>query len=168
MMTRNHRQEALSRAYIHAVAARCGMTVAMSNPDYRIDMTLNEIILVNGRLAESGFKLDIQARSTTLAGISENEVRYDLDIPSYDVLRWPMSPIPRFLVLLVLPKDETAWSSQSEEELILRRCAYWLSLEGLPSVQNRRSIRLSIPRQNVFSPEVVQQRIRYLKSGERT
>jgi len=53
----------------------------------------------------------------------------------------------------VLPADETQWLSLSEDELILRRCAYWLSLTGRRATTNRRSIRLRIPRSNTFTVE---------------
>ncbi len=40
VLTREHRQEALSRAYIRAVAALAGMTICEPENDYGIDMAI--------------------------------------------------------------------------------------------------------------------------------
>jgi hypothetical protein len=56
------------------------------------------------------------------------EVVYDLDVRTYEVLRAPTST--PHLVLLVLPEDESLWVQQTEDELVLRRCAYWISFRG--------------------------------------
>jgi len=165
LLTRNHRQEALSRAYVLAIAARCGMSASVSNPDYGIDLTLNDIAVSGDHRAESGYKLDIQAKSATLASLSRENVRYDLDVRSYETLRHPNVGSPR-LLFLVLPEDEKDWSVQTEDQLILRRCAYWLSLRGRPATTNRRSIRLAIPRANVFSIEALQRLMARIKAGE--
>ena len=166
MLTRNHRQEALSRAYVQVIAARCGMSVSLPNPDYGIDLTLNDIEDFGGWHAESGCKLDIQAKSTARAGKAADVIAYDLDIRSYDVLRLPTARHPRILVVLLLPIDESRWCSQSEEELTLRHCAYWLSLRGRPPSTNRKSVRLSLPRANVFSVEALRTIVSRIKAGD--
>ena len=53
--------------------------------------------------------------------------------------------------LLVLPKEENDWLGQSEEELLVRHCAYWVSLRGLEPTTAKKTVRISIPRSNVFS-----------------
>jgi hypothetical protein len=50
-----------------------------------------------------------------------------------------------------MPADEAAWTDQDEDRLLLRYCAYWLSLKGMPPTQNTATIRVAIPRTNVFS-----------------
>lgn len=87
MLTRNHRQEGLSRAYVQAIAAYCGMSVSVPYPDYGIDMTLSDIEVTDRLRSESGLKLDIQAKSTTRTNKAENTIPYDLDLRSYEVLR---------------------------------------------------------------------------------
>jgi hypothetical protein len=166
LLTRNHRQEALCRAYVLAIAARCGMSASVSNPDYGIDLTLNDIAVSGDHRAESGYKIDIQAKSATHASLSRDHVRYDLDVRSYETLRQPNVGCPRILVVLVLPEKEKDWSVQTEDQLIVRRCAYWLSLRGWPGTANRRSIRLAIPRANVFSIEALQRLVARIKTGE--
>jgi hypothetical protein len=164
LLTRNQQQESLSRAYIQAIAARAGMTVSVPSPDAGIDMSVHDVIAVGRQRIESGFRIDIQAKSTTLARLNPTEVRYDLEVAAYETLRYPAG-CPRLLVVLVLPDDEARWLSQSEEELVVRRAAYWLSLRGFPPTKNRRSSRVSIPRGNLFTAGAVQAMITRMKSG---
>ena len=156
MLTRNHRQEALSRAYVQAIAARCGLACNFTRGfDYGIDLTLREIRRRNRRYVESGFQLDVQAKSTTNSVWTETHMLYDLDVKNYDDLRDVEVGCPRILVLLVMPDDEFQWTSQTEESLLLRHCAYWFSLRGQGPTTNRRTVRLAVPRANLFSIEGV-------------
>jgi hypothetical protein len=152
LLTRNHRQEALSRAYVQAVAARCGLGCTLLRDfAYGVDLTLHDISRKGRRYTESGFKLDIQAKSLAGGVLTETHAVYDLSVPAYDDLRDPYLGCPRILVVLVLPEQEQDWTTQTEEHLLLRRCAYWMSLKGYPPTENERTVRLPIPRTNVFS-----------------
>jgi len=165
VLTRNHRQEALCRAYIQAIAARCGIGWSTPHPDYGIDLTLNDIEVRGHFRAESGYKLDVQAKSASRANLTETHLRFDLDLKAYETLRQPLPGCPRVLVVLVLPHDEDQWTTQLEEELILRYCAYWTSLRGQGPTKNRRSVRLVLPRTNVFSIGALQAIMNRIKTG---
>ncbi|MEG4172388.1 DUF4365 domain-containing protein [Microcoleus sp. S13_C3] len=39
--------------------------------------------------------------------------------------------------------------------LCLKRCAYWISLEGAASTDNKERVTISIPRTNIFSAETL-------------
>ncbi len=95
-------------------------------------------------------------RSTTRASLIGTEVRYDLDVRTYNYLREPSGNCPRFLVVFVMPGDEGLWLSQSPDELALRHCAYWMSLAGAEPTTATSSVRIRIPRSQVFSVEAVQ------------
>jgi Domain of unknown function (DUF4365) len=166
LLTRNHRQEALSRAYVQAIAACCGMSVSIPQHDYGIDMILNEIEISNRVRRESGRRIDVQAKATTRAQATGNLIRFDLDVRSYDLLRQPTPGNMRILVVLLLPADERNWCAQSEKELVLRRCAYWFSLEGQPPCRHRRSVRVFLPRANLFSADALSALINRMKPGE--
>jgi Domain of unknown function (DUF4365) len=165
VLTTQHRQEALSRAYVQAIAGACGMGYSLPNPDYGIDLTLEDIIIRGQRRVPSGWKLDVQAKSTTQAAVEAAIVKYDLDVQAYEDLRDPEAPCPRVLIVLVLPEDEAEWLAQTEGELILRRCAYWYSLRGRGQTTRRRKVRLSIPRANLFSVEALRGMMSRLKQG---
>jgi hypothetical protein len=165
LLTKQHRQEALCRAYVQAVAAAAGMGYSLPNPDYGIDLTLEDILIRGQRRVPSGWKLDLQAKSTTLADVDKANVKYDLEVQAYEDLRDPDAPCPRILVVLVLPEDEAAWLVQTEAELLLRRCAYWYSLRGRERTTRRKRVRLFIPRANVFSVEALREIMARLKQG---
>jgi len=163
-LTRNHQQEALCRGYVHAVAARAGVGTTVPTPDYGIDLALRAIERIGERRRDAGVQLDLQLRSTTRALVFDTEVRYDIDVPTYESLR-TAPPIPRILVLLVLPEAEERWLSQSPEELVIRRCAYWTSLRGAEAPTTTASVRITIPRSQVFSVEAIQTWMRRLAQG---
>jgi hypothetical protein len=156
MLPRNLRQEALSRAYVRAIAARAGVICGGTENDLGFDMLLRAVVMQDQQFWDSGPQIDVQFKSTTRAEMRESDVLYDLEVRAYDLLRQETASRPRLLVLLVLPEDESLWLSQSVEELILRRCAYWMSLRGAAPTRNQATVRIAIPRANVFSPEALQ------------
>ena len=69
---------------------------------------------------------------------------------NYDDLR-RTGTVPLILIVVLLPSDDVEdWLHQSEDELCLRRCGYWLSLEGRQRVDNASTVTVHIPRRNVF------------------
>jgi hypothetical protein len=155
MMTRAHRQEALSRAYVQAVAAQAGLLWGKTDLDYGIDLSLRSVGIQANRRRDAGVQIDLQLRSTTRAAVLETEVRYDLDVQTYNDLRDENCRCPRLLVVFIMPAEEDRWLSQTQEELTLRHCAYWLALKGYPSTTATSTLRIAIPLTNNFSVEAV-------------
>jgi hypothetical protein len=165
MLPTNQRQEALSRAYVRAVAAQAGVICGGLGQDYGIDMFLRTVPIEGHRYTDKGDQLDLQLKSTTRASVTDTEVMHDLEVRAYESLRLVTRGCPRILVLLVLPEDETLWLTHSVEELILRRCAFWQSLRGAPGTTNQATIRLHIPRANTFSVEAVRALMQRVSEG---
>jgi hypothetical protein len=94
----------------------------------------------------------LQLKSTTRANVGQAQLTSDLPVANYADLRDTNLQVARILVVLVMPADEALWLSQSPEELVLRHCAYWLSLKGWPATTNTTTVRVSIPLANVFTP----------------
>jgi len=163
-LTSNHQQEALCRAYAQAIAALAGVATTVPTPDYGIDLALRAIEHLGQHRQDAGVQLDLQLRSTTRAHLFDTEIRYDLDVATYESLR-RTPPIPRLLVLLVLPEEPTHWLSQTVDELIIRRCAWWTSLRGAQPTAATSSVRVAIPRSQVFSVPYVQALMRRLAEG---
>ena len=55
--------------------------------------------------------------------------------------------------MLFLPSDADKWLSHSEDELILRRCAYWVSLRGAPPTDNDTGVTVKIPKAQTLTPD---------------
>lgn len=160
MLPRNLRQEALSRAYVRAIAAQAGVICGNTEQDFGCDMVLREVEVHSQQYWDSGPQLDVQLKSTTWADVQKTEVVHDLEVRAYNLLRLETCTCPRILILLVLPEDETQWLTQSVEELILRRCAYWMSFRGSEPTTNQTTIRITVPRANVFSVEALRRLLR--------
>lgn len=166
MLTRNHRQEALTKAYVRAIAAHAGLTVSEPENDYGIDMTLRAITLRGKRRRDVGPQVDLQLKSTAQSAVRDTHLAYDLAVANYDDLRAHSPLSPRLLIVLVLPADEARWLSQSDDELVLRHCAYWLSLAGYPETAAKHTVRVSIPMTNVFSVPALRDLIQRLNEGK--
>ncbi|MCI0455505.1 MAG: DUF4365 domain-containing protein [Gemmataceae bacterium] len=165
MLTKEHRQEALCRAYVQAVVAQAGLSYSFLANDYGIDLSLRAFKKRDQRHTDAGIPLDIQLKSTTRAEVREAHVVYDLEVKAYEDLRDPEARAPRILVMLVMPDDEGGWLSQSEEGLTLHRCAYWLSLKGYPPTAATSTVRINIPRTNVFSVPQLRALIERIQQG---
>lgn len=85
---------------------------------------------------------------------------------AYNDLRFEAYLCPRLLVVLHMPAEEARWEGQTSDELILRHCAYWISLKGHAPTTAANSVRVAIPLENIFS---VDQVVRLMqRAAERT
>jgi hypothetical protein len=166
MLPRNLRQEALCRAYVRVIAARAGVICGGAENDLGFDLLLRGVETHGQQLWDSGAQIDVQLKSTTRTAVRETVVAYDLEVRAYKILRQENINRPRILVLLLLPEDESDWLSQTEESLIVRRCAYWTSLRGAQPSTARRTVRILIPRANVFSVESLQALLNRAREGD--
>ena len=110
-----------------------------------MDLTFHAIVRRGRRYADAGFCIDVQLKSTTEASVvvTDTEIGYDLEIKAYDDLRDPVGR-NRILVLVVFPAEESLWTTQTEEHLLIRLLRYWLSLRGRPPTSNQRHHRRSL------------------------
>ena len=93
-------------------------------------------------------------------------LRFQLSIKNYRDLR-DETQTPRLLVVLELPKDESQWMTVTDEELMLRRRAYWLSLQkDHGEVDNQSAVTVHIPEQNVLDVETMQDLMEKSSTGE--
>jgi len=107
VLTRNHRQEGLSRAYVRAVAAYAGVLVCSSENDYGIDLSLRAVEVRGERRRDLGPQLDLQLKSTTRANVATTRLAYDLQVLNYNDLRDPDAGAARLLVVFfIMPMDE--------------------------------------------------------------
>ena len=147
LLTREDREEALSRVYARAVAAGAGYVTAECDFD-RDGVDLQ--IRAGGAMRPA---IDLQLKATVnLSDSGDGHCRFALKQRNYDLLR-VATLIPRLLVVLELPRDEDRWITITADELILRRRAYWLNLKGSEETENRSTVTVRIPVTNVFDVE---------------
>lgn len=95
-------------------------------------------------------RLDIQVKAHQGPKVDDDPFSEILGTKSYDDLRGTNYQIPRILVVVHVPVDIGEWCAHSEDELLLRRCGYWLSLRGSPATPNKTNITVKLPRSNRF------------------
>jgi hypothetical protein len=144
LMTSSDREEALSRAYVGAVAAAAGYVTAVMDFDRDgVDVQIRAA----GHMRPT---LDIQLKATiNLGEPTDGEFRFPLKRRNYDLLR-EQTMIPRILVVLGLPRNHEDWLTITTGELIMRRCAYWSSLIELPETENKESVTIRLQGKNQF------------------
>ena len=147
-------------AYVEAVATQAGCTVTRGPyPDREsVDMQIR---------AHGGMQpcLDVQLKATTTLGpVKDGSLVFPLKAGNYEDLR-KRTMIPKVLVVLDLPKDEEQWLTVEPLRLVLRKCAYWLTLTGFPARDNKETVTVRIPAQNIFDMEAVRELMRRVESG---
>ncbi|WP_028031274.1 DUF4365 domain-containing protein [Gemmobacter nectariphilus] len=159
LLTATDREEALSRAYVAAVAAGAGYVTAEQDFDRDgVDVQIR----AGGSMRPS---LDIQLKATINLGQPTNEeFRYALKRRNYDLLRG-QTMVPRILVVLSLAEEEANWLTVTAEELIMRRCAFWTNLTGFPETQNSESVTISLNYNNRFDVDALKRLMERAKTG---
>jgi len=75
------------------------------------------------------------------------------DVKRYNDLRSDCYQVPRILVVLFLPREKNSWLNITEDQLILKRCAYWVSLLGAPDSTNQSGQTVYLKRTQLFDPK---------------
>lgn len=156
-------KEQFSNTYLQAITTVAGYSLYKPSVD---DDSIDWGIAakgVMGRLRSP--RLELQLKSTSRDVLDDNQLRYPLKIKNYNDLRLPDFVIPRILVVLVLPETLTDWLQQSEAELCMRYCAYWVSLRGMPDTQNTATVTVSLPRSHQFTVSALQSMMQRLSQG---
>jgi Domain of unknown function (DUF4365) len=148
MMDSSQRKEQFSLAYVRPVACVAGFSAAILEVDDDSDDLILSGWIVAG--VPSRPKIALQLKCTSEDILRGDEVVYRLKRKNYDELRLTGVVVPRLLVVVRIPESEDEWLRHTEEELALRRCAYWTSLRGAPETTATSSVTIRVPRANVF------------------
>ena len=147
LLSAEDQKEALSRVYVQAVAAVAGYATAELDFDRDgVDLQIH----AGGAMRPA---LDLQLKATVnLHLATDGDLRFTVPRRNYDLLRIE-TQTPRLLVVLDLPDEPSQWMTITDDELVLRRRAFWLNLRGHEATENQSSVTVRIPRQNVFDVE---------------
>lgn len=145
-----------------AAAARVGLQLGEQH-DYGVDGTLSQLIIrdpvFNGdgsHPVPSGIKIDFQLKCSSNWRIENDAVVYSLKGKNYnDIATRPEAATRMILLLMCLPSQQIDdWCTHIEENLILRRCIYYMHVVG-ERVKERSTKQIRIPRANLFTPAAV-------------
>jgi hypothetical protein len=162
-------EEQLSLAHVQAIAAQAGVSMSYFNLDYGFDGTFRAISRNRGtRFVTQGFGLDFQLKASINYIMESESIVYDLEAKTYNDLidrRFGNRRIPCILLLKILPSRQDMWLSANEDALILGGGCYWASLAGTLTT-NTKSVRIRIPREQLFSPVSLQWILNQIDNGE--
>lgn len=141
-------KEQISVAYLHAVtaAARCSLDIL--EVDYEgVDATVRQEA---DHLKFSSAQLDVQLKCTSQARVlKDDHLSFRLERAHHEKLRNPKTFTPRILAVMLVPGDLGEWLEQSQEHLLVRRCAYWVCLQGDPEATTE-TVTVELPRSNIL------------------
>ena len=153
-------KERLSLVYVNALAARAGFVTSVPEPDRD---SVDVRVQAGGPYRPA---LDLQLKAT--AGLGEPQagfLRFRLSIKNYDDLR-VVTQTPRLLVVLELPTDESRWMTVTAEELVLRRRAYWVSLQQGSERAGQKTVTVCIPEGNVLDVDALRDLMERSREGD--
>lgn len=75
--------------------------------------------------------------------------------------------LPNILILLALPTDSNDWLEVTADQLIMKRCAWWCSLEGQEPTTNQTTKRIFIPDGQILSPAALIGLMEKVKGGKK-
>jgi len=142
-------EEAASRAYVQALAAKTGYLTANFDFDRDgIDLQVN----AGGAMRPA---IGIQLKGTiNLGEAKDGYFKFPLKVRNYKLLRMP-TQVPRILVALNLPKASEKWIELTPEALSIRTCAYWVSLLGQPDTTNVETVTIAIHEANLLNEKAL-------------
>jgi hypothetical protein len=163
-VTDNEQKQQLSVAYVRAVAARAGYACQVQVvDDDSVDVVIGAAGYVHDEAVLGSPRLEVQLKATSTLRPGAKYLTFPLKPKNYQELRL-RSHVPRILVVLVLPNDPREWIEITEECMISRRCAYWVSLLGMPERPNTSSVSVRLPRSQRFDVEQLQGLIQRVSS----
>lgn len=160
-------KEEFSYAYISAVASVAGYSFQIAPRPLDlvgVDVTITGLVSPGSRRRT---RLDLQLKCTSQDLLNNEGIKYPLEIKNYNELRNTNSDDdPLLLVVVLVPEKVEHWLQQTETELCLKRCAYWVSLRGQASSTNQTNVTVYLPRQNVFSVDALKTFMQKIAAGE--
>jgi hypothetical protein len=158
-------KEQLSKAYVRAIAARCGFRCAIPEPDRAGDDLWIDACGPLPSGGKTGAFLFFQLKSTSKKVKPNEDFTLRLDRRTYDILRDTNRASTILLVVFLLPSATTRWLTSDHDSLVTRHCAYWLNLKGAEPIKGQsRTVKLS--RKNVFSVAALNELMRRVASDE--
>jgi len=163
-MDLNRQKEQFSFAYVRAVISACGFNA------YRLDVDEGSVDLGVAAFGPDGTArsphLGIQMKCTAdPEALKGDGLHFPLRLKNYDDLRDTRLHVPKILVVLLVPEEVEEWLDQDENALLMRRCAYWLSLRGFPQSETATTKTVVIPRPQMFNVQALKEIMQRISEG---
>lgn len=171
VMNTNDIKSELSYAYLHAVAsaARASCNIATrieDNNGIDANITVFGPFQSDANRHEVDIKIQLKATSQTLVETSDHLSFSLRGVAQYNRLRAVGTNPVKIVVLLTMPTDHNDWVRITPDELMLKKCARWVSLRGAPETENNDSVTIYIPKIQIFNPASLREMAEQIATGE--
>ena len=147
----DERKANLSFAWLSALASLAGYTCERGAQP---DVSSVDAVVRTGRPPDG--QIDVQLKSTSSPDIKSDGLHFQLRNPNYDHLRAPRRFCPIILAVLELPADSDDWYECDDEQLVLRRRAWWQSLRGYSEITGNSKV-VVLPEAQLLNPDSLHQ-----------
>jgi hypothetical protein len=160
----NSRMEDMSFAYVKALCAQKGYTLNKAERDNDgIDATIECKGLPAEDCTMMSCKMDVQLKAThsnsRFYTLNNGDYRFVLESKNYNHLVQNKRMIQLILIVFHMDPNQSNWLDHSKNSLKITKCAYWLSLIGKAPINNTSSITVTIPKENILSPDELERLI---------
>ncbi|MCX4806286.1 DUF4365 domain-containing protein [Streptomyces sp. NBC_01214] len=152
-MEHNNHQGWYGETFVAAIAAAAGFQVAVPYPDIGKDLILGR----DHEEPELDVQIALQVKTHRVESIPDavTGFKITLSVSQFKRLRGKRQ-VPVYLVVVLVPKDPADYIRTDEDALVLRRCAYWVSLEHhVPAQAGRESVTVTVPRDNLLTVDAL-------------
>ncbi len=162
-MHQTDKMEELSKHYMRIIASIKGY-FCLEGKDYGTDLQIakTKIRTQNNKKCyyKTGRQVDFQLKSVLEKNITETEAyfSYHLEVKNYNDLIQRMrdytqeeDDFPLVLIVFIFPNNESEWVNITENELTIRKCAYWYYPESDMDIsENKQTQVIHIPKENII------------------
>lgn len=142
-MHSGNKKEQFNIAYVCAMAAQAGLNHNSPVVDEdSVDITLIGKGYV-GKVRNPHIDLQLKCSSQNL--ISGDVIKFPLTIKNYDDLRLDDYVHPKYLVVLLVPTDNSSWIQHHDTHMSLHERCFWVSIKGLPESANTAKVTVDVP-----------------------
>ncbi|NEQ69240.1 MAG: DUF4365 domain-containing protein [Symploca sp. SIO2D2] len=154
-MDDNTKKEEFSYGYIQLICSISGCSVEKSGRA-RDNSGIDVTIIASDEIGDiDSPRIDAQVKCTTLAKENNDVVKYPLKVENYNKLINLKCFVPQILIIVLVPQNIDNWLEISEKETIMKKCGYWISLKGKEQTNNKKTVTVEIPKENLFTPEAI-------------
>lgn len=138
-MDLGQRKEQFSHAVVRAIAASIGVSC------YTLPVDDDSIDIGFAAKTTGRPRVEAQLKCSERDILRHDGIHFALTKKNYDDLRIKDLDVPRILIVVLVPEDIGQWVTLEADQVVLRRCAWWLSLAGMPDRPNAANVTVILP-----------------------
>lgn len=139
-------KEEFNYAYVCALGAHAGLNRTSSAvDDDSIDVAFKGKGYHGHLVRSPQIEFQLKCTSQDLVNVEGEVIKFPLPRKNYDDLRGADFASPRYLAVLLVPKELAQWIGHNDECIELHKNCYWVSLRDYEPTENEHTVTVSIP-----------------------